>query len=73
MEEKFFNGEQLKVGELIEGYFIKSESEVNKRVRFLQRRLSQKESSVQKEVTCETSEKVKTEQGKRGRSMEQEG
>ena len=41
MEEKLFNGEQLKIGELIEGYFIKSESEVNKRKRFLQRRLSQ--------------------------------
>lgn len=36
MEEKFFKFEQLKVGELIEGYFIKSESEVNKRLRFLQ-------------------------------------
>ena len=47
MEEKFFKFEQLKVGELIEGYFIKSESEVNKRVRFLQRRSYQKESSAQ--------------------------
>lgn len=47
MEEKFFKVEQLKAGELIEGYFIKSESEVKKRERFLQRRLSQKE------VTCE--------------------
>ena len=42
MEEKFFKFEQLKVGELIEGYFIKSESEITKRVRFLQRRSSQK-------------------------------
>lgn len=47
MEEKFFKFEQLKAGELIEGYFIKSESEVNKRVRFLQRRSYQKESSAQ--------------------------
>lgn len=53
MEEKFFNGEQLKVGELIEGYFIKSESEVNKRLRFLQEHCLKKESCVQKEVTCE--------------------
>ena len=46
MEEKFFKFEQLKVGELIEGYFIKSESEITKRVRFLQRRSSQKEDDI---------------------------
>lgn len=38
----FFKGEQLKADELIEGYFIKSESEINKRVRFLQRKSSKK-------------------------------
>lgn len=46
MEEKFFNGEQLKVGELIEGYFIKSESEVNKRVRFLLEHCLKKEDDI---------------------------
>lgn len=42
MEEKFFNGEQLKVGELIEGYFIKSESEVNKIKAFLAKKIISK-------------------------------
>lgn len=60
MEEKFFKIEQLKPGELIEGYFIKAESEVNKRVRFLQRRSHQKESSVQKEMIWQTPGKSET-------------
>ena len=46
MEEKFFKFEQLKAGELIEGYFIKDESEVNKRLRFLQEHCLKKEDDI---------------------------
>lgn len=64
MEEKFFKFEQLKVGELIEGYFIKSESEVNKRLRFLQEHRLKKEDDICGNYEAEV---------KSNRSTEQEG
>lgn len=47
MGEIFFKIEQLKGDALIEGYFL--QSDINKRERFLQRRLSQKKRKLRSE------------------------